>query len=135
MRANLSLLLAAAIFPGLTPPAPAFSIVVSNASFESPSLTPDQSTYAGGPLVFTPEQSFAIPGWGGTLGYAPNGAIIVSAGVRNATNSLDGKQTLYIKAHAETGGPLATIWQDVGDISPNATYTLTVAAGGALSGV
>jgi len=135
MRANLSLLLAAAIIPALTPPALAVSIVVSNASFEIPSLPQDQFTHVGGPNAFTPEQSFAIPGWGGTLGYAPNGAIIVSAGVRNATNSVDGNQTLYITVHEEMPSPLATIWQDVGDVSPNTTYTLKVAAGGPLNGV
>lgn len=116
-------------------PAPAASIVVSNASFEIPSLLPGESTYVGGSLQFTPQQSFAIPGWGGSLGYAPLGAITVTAGVRNATNALDGNQTLYLRAHEEISGQLGTIWQDVGEISPNTTYTLKVAAGGPLSGV
>lgn len=129
LRLAIALILTASI------PASAISIVVSNASFEFPSLSAGESTYAAGPMQFTPEQSFAIPGWGGSLGHAPGGALIVVTGVRNGTNAVDGNQTLYIRAQVGTSGQLGKIWQDVGEVLPNTIYTLKVAAGGPLSGI
>jgi hypothetical protein len=110
-------------------------IVVSNASFELPLLAPGAITFAG--TSFSPEQNPAIPGWGGYLHNAPEGGFTgatVSAGIRNATNAVDGHQTLWMQIHAQTQSTVGDIYQDVGELWPNTTYILKVAAGGPPSG-
>ena len=81
-----------------------------------------------------PDQVAAIPAWGVYLGGWPDKAV-ATAGVRNATNAVEGSQTLFITEYlGGSWGTPSAVFQDVGELKPNTTYVLKVAAGGPLSG-
>lgn len=109
------------------------SVVVSNASFEVPALAVGAFTTIAGPMRLDSGQCPAIPGWGVVLGGWPASQSVEVAGIRNATNAVDGGQALFISASGANDE--AVVFQDVGELKPNTFYMLTVAAGGPLNGL
>ncbi len=93
--------------------ASAASITVQNYSFEDPALLPGQARTST--VTISQALDSAIPGWGA---YVPNNN--GSVGVERNGNATEGVQAAYLIDKA------GEIYQDVGAISPNTTYQLTV---------
>ncbi len=95
-------------------------VPVTNYSFESPALT--NGDYQGDGNYPAP---FTIPGWGSD-GANGNGVqnFIGTGAYGNGSvlpGTADGKQAVYVNS--------SDVYQDVGKLLANTTYTLTVAAG------
>ncbi len=105
-------------------------IVVNNPSFEEPATPLGTWTEVDGPASWNPGENNAISGWGAFL-QGGDGSMWSNAGVQDQGVAADGLQMAYINGgQTVTNQPNNALFQVVGGLSPNTTYTLTVACGG-----
>ena len=130
MKKTTVLALAAACISAQASP-----VSILNYSFETPALASD------GNVTDAPGASGTFNSWG-YVDTKPGGGTFQSFGIENSSSGeytgaagsgtalgADGINVCYLNQSATTGGALTDIFQDIGILLPNTTYTLTVAIG------